>query len=71
VAFAGYLAARDARTDGTLAWRVEQGYEMGRPSLLELEADKRGGRISATRVGGSSIIIGSGELALEPATACV
>ena len=34
-AFAGYLGKRDASADGTLRWVVEQGFEMGRPSILE------------------------------------
>ncbi|MEO7964216.1 MAG: PhzF family phenazine biosynthesis protein, partial [Gemmatimonadaceae bacterium] len=46
-ALGGYLGARDARTDGTLSWVVEQGYEMGRPSVLHVECDKRDGAITA------------------------
>jgi trans-2,3-dihydro-3-hydroxyanthranilate isomerase len=61
-AFAGYLAARDERADGTLRWVVEQGFEMGRPSILEIEADKRAGAVSAIRVGGNSVLVSRGEL---------
>jgi trans-2,3-dihydro-3-hydroxyanthranilate isomerase len=60
-AFGGYVGPRDKRADGTLAWRVEQGFEMGRPSLLELEVDKKGGAITAVRVGGSAVIVSKGE----------
>jgi trans-2,3-dihydro-3-hydroxyanthranilate isomerase len=63
-AFGGYLAARDPRADGTLRWMVEQGFEMGRPSLLEVEADKRGGQTTAVRVGGNAVIVTKGELLL-------
>jgi len=59
--FAGYLADRDARKDGTLKWRVEQGFEMGRPSLLDLEADKKNGAVAAVRVGGNSVLVSKGE----------
>ena len=38
----GYLAARDPRFEGTLRWMVEQGFEMGRPSILEVEAGQNG-----------------------------
>jgi trans-2,3-dihydro-3-hydroxyanthranilate isomerase len=58
---AGYLAARTPR-DGTLRWVTEQGYEMGRPSVLELEADKSGGAITAVRVGGEAVVVCRGEL---------
>ncbi|HVG09737.1 MAG TPA: PhzF family phenazine biosynthesis protein, partial [Thermoanaerobaculia bacterium] len=52
-ALGGYLGIRAPETDGTLAWVVEQGFEMGRPSLLHLEVDKQEGEITAVRVGGS------------------
>jgi trans-2,3-dihydro-3-hydroxyanthranilate isomerase len=60
----GYLAARDARQDGTLRWIVEQGFEMGRPSILELEADKKNGAITAVRVGGKTVMVQEGTFAL-------
>jgi trans-2,3-dihydro-3-hydroxyanthranilate isomerase len=60
-ALAGYLGTRDKRTDGTLRWIVEQGFEMGRPSILEVEADKRAGAITAARVGGNSVLVSRGE----------
>ena len=58
---AGYLAARTPR-DGTLRWVVEQGFEMGRPSILETEADKQNGAITAVRVGGKTVLVSKGEL---------
>ncbi len=61
-AFAGYLGTRDATRDGTCRWRVEQGVEMGRPSLIEVEADKVDGTIAAVRVGGSSVLVSEGEM---------
>ena len=59
---AGYLGQRDARTDGTLRWVVEQGFEMGRPSILEIEADKVAGQLTAIRVGGASVMMAEGAL---------
>ena len=64
VAFGGYLAKRDARASGTLRWVVEQGFEMGRPSLLEVEADKRDGAVTALRVGGNSVLVTRGTFLL-------
>ena len=63
-ALGGYLAARDPQKDGTLRWVVEQGFEMGRPSILEVEADKVDGRITAIRVGGASVMVSKGEMEL-------
>jgi trans-2,3-dihydro-3-hydroxyanthranilate isomerase len=59
-ALAGYLGTRDPRSAGTLRWMVEQGFEMGRPSILEVEADKENGRVVRSRVGGSSITVTEG-----------
>jgi trans-2,3-dihydro-3-hydroxyanthranilate isomerase len=67
VGLGGYLAARDPRGDGTLQWRVEQGFEMGRPSLLDVEVEKRGGATTAVRVGGRTVIVCEGSMRL-PAT---
>lgn len=61
---AGYLAARAVQTDGTLRWTVDQGVEMGRPSRIEIEADKSGGAVTAIRVGGSAVMITEGSLSL-------
>jgi trans-2,3-dihydro-3-hydroxyanthranilate isomerase len=64
VGFAGYVAMRDKRTDGTLRWRLEQGFEMGRPSILDLEVDKKAGAITAVRVGGNSVLVTRGEMTI-------
>ncbi|MEA2563034.1 MAG: trans-2,3-dihydro-3-hydroxyanthranilate isomerase [Acidobacteriota bacterium] len=63
-ALGGYLGIRAPESDGTLAWTVEQGFEMGRPSLLHLEVDKQGGEITAVRVGGSSVLVSEGTMAI-------
>jgi trans-2,3-dihydro-3-hydroxyanthranilate isomerase len=62
VALAGYLGARDRTRDGTLRWVVEQGFEMGRPSILHTECDKKGGRITALRVGGETVMVSRGTM---------
>ena len=61
-ALGGYLGMRDPSPNGTLRWVVEQGYEIGRPSILHVECDKREGAITAIRVGGSSVLVCQGEL---------
>lgn len=60
-ALAGYLAPRDRRTGPTLTWVVEQGFEMGRPSLLHVQADLGAeGKVTAIRVGGSAVSVCEG-----------
>jgi trans-2,3-dihydro-3-hydroxyanthranilate isomerase len=61
-ALGGYLGMRDTTANGTLRWAVEQGYEMGRPSLLNVECEKRDGVITAIRVGGNSVMVCQGEI---------
>jgi trans-2,3-dihydro-3-hydroxyanthranilate isomerase len=68
-ALACYLGSRDAREDETLRWVVEQGFEMGRPSILAVEADKARGEIVAIRVGGSAVLVSSGEMNLPDSVA--
>jgi trans-2,3-dihydro-3-hydroxyanthranilate isomerase len=63
-ALAGYLASREPARDGSFRWEVWQGYDMGRPSQLYIEADKVDGRITAVRVGGTAVVIGEGALYL-------
>ena len=64
-ALGGYLAARDPRRQGTLHWTVEQGFEMGRPSMLEVEADVVRGNVTAVRVGGATVLVSDGTMAIS------
>ena len=61
-ALGGYLAARVPRLDGTLRWVIEQGVEMGRPSILEAEVDKAAGKVTAVRVGGKTVLVSEGTM---------
>ena len=55
-AFAGYLAVHGGYGDGEQRVRVEQGVEMGRPSLIELRMSLVGGRLTAASIGGHAVI---------------
>jgi trans-2,3-dihydro-3-hydroxyanthranilate isomerase len=59
-AFAGPLAARLA--DGQHTVRIEQGYEMGRPSLIELSLTVRGGKVAAAAIAGSAVVVMEGAI---------
>lgn len=63
--FAGYLARRDPLRTGMLKWTIEQGIEMGRPSKLFIEAEKREGEIMAIRVGGNVVLMSAGTLSID------
>ncbi len=55
VALAGLLASLRPEDDLDVRLRIAQGIEMGRPSLMDAEADKRGGQVVQTRIGGRCV----------------
>lgn len=59
-ALAGWLVDSDKPDDGTHHWTIAQGVEMGRRSLLDLEADVKNGRILGVRVGGCAVPVTTG-----------
>jgi trans-2,3-dihydro-3-hydroxyanthranilate isomerase len=61
---AAQLLTAENLSDGTHRWQLEQGYEMGRPSDLWLEADVAGAKLKAVRVAGQAVQIMSGVLEL-------
>jgi trans-2,3-dihydro-3-hydroxyanthranilate isomerase len=61
-AFAGLLAASGRYGDGEHTLRIEQGYQMGRPSLIELALSLRGGKLIAATIGGSAIVVTEGTI---------
>lgn len=63
-ALGGYLSKLDGRDAASLAWTVEQGLEIGRPSLLHVEAEREGGATSAVRVGGSAVPVSRGSMSV-------
>src|SRR2546427_4857035 len=56
-----YLVAQGLVSDaGTVRIRSEQGFEVGRPSILDIEVDSSGGRVTSVRVGGRCVPMGGG-----------
>lgn len=68
-ALGAYLLAKDIieyeYEASTTHMVFEQGYEMGRPSLIDVEVDIREGAVDEVRVGGQVVIVIEGELMLE------
>ena len=61
-AFAGVVKHFDEPRDGTHEVRIEQGVEMGRPSIIRLEIDIEGGTMHTVRIGGQAVLFAEGEL---------
>ncbi len=63
-AFAGLVQAFDRPRDGKSMLTIEQGFEMGRPSLIALGLVIENGALVSATIGGSVVIISSGSLDL-------
>jgi trans-2,3-dihydro-3-hydroxyanthranilate isomerase len=61
-AFAGLIVAREKPGDGKHSYRIEQGYEMGRPSQIKLELSVVGGVLDSARIGGGAVVLARGSL---------
>jgi trans-2,3-dihydro-3-hydroxyanthranilate isomerase len=61
-AFAGVVQRFDALPDGLHKRGIEQGYEMGRPSLIELSMEIAGGKLDTVRVGGHTVRVAEGTI---------
>lgn len=68
-ALGAYLLAKEVlpyeKESSTTHMVFEQGFEMGRRSLIDVEVDIRRGAVSEVRVGGQVVIVLVGELHLE------
>jgi trans-2,3-dihydro-3-hydroxyanthranilate isomerase len=60
--FAGYLAAHGGYADGEHMVRIEQGYEMGRPSLMELTLRMSGAKLAGASIGGGAVVVTEGTI---------
>ena len=61
-AFAGAVMAFDRPGDGTHHLVIEQGYEMGRPSQIELTLTVAGGALASATIGGGAVVMSEGVL---------
>ena len=59
-AFAGLLAS--SLGDGTHTTVIEQGYDMGRPSLIHLATTVEAGRLVSAAIGGDAVVVTEGTL---------
>jgi trans-2,3-dihydro-3-hydroxyanthranilate isomerase len=61
-AMAGLIAATEHPADGLHDYRIEQGYEMGRPSLIELGLTVKDGALAAVEIGGHAVTVSEGTI---------
>lgn len=60
------LATLRPERDAEIAWRVEQGVDIGRPSLLLGRTEKRGGLVTAVHIAGHAVQVMQGLLHVPP-----
>jgi len=61
-AFSGVIQHFDDLPAGIHRFHVEQGYEMGRPSRIDIEIETANGKVHAARVGGHAVFVSEGVL---------
>jgi trans-2,3-dihydro-3-hydroxyanthranilate isomerase len=61
-AFAGVAREFEAPEDGRHTITIEQGFEMGRPSLIHLTMEIAEGKLVSGEIGGSAVIVSQGTL---------
>jgi len=59
-ALVGLLSHLDEAAGGSFSWRIAQGVEMGRPSVLEARTEKRDGEVVNVWIGGESVMVSEG-----------
>nr|WP_321482529.1 PhzF family phenazine biosynthesis protein [uncultured Cohaesibacter sp.] len=61
-AFAGVICQFDKPGQGNHKYRIEQGFEMERPSIIELAMEVAEGRLTSETIGGRVVLVSEGKL---------
>ncbi len=64
-ALAALLSHHDEKPSGEFRFRIAQGVEMGRPSVLEARAEKREGVVVAAWIGGFCVAVSEGVIEVD------
>jgi trans-2,3-dihydro-3-hydroxyanthranilate isomerase len=65
VALIGLLAHLSPEKNLAVKKRIGQGFDMGRPSIMDVEAEKQGGKVVKTFIGGGCVEVTQGILTLR------
>ena len=65
VSLAAMLSHYKPEPNGRWAWRIAQGVEMGRPSVLYARAEKKDGVVVESRIGGTSVMVSEGMIEVD------
>lgn len=64
-ALIGLVAKNIQQETGQYNYNVEQGVDMGRPSLIKMQVSKRDGQLTHGGIGGKAILVGQGVMDLD------
>jgi trans-2,3-dihydro-3-hydroxyanthranilate isomerase len=64
-ALAALLTHYEPAADGNFQWRIAQGVEMGRPSVLEARSRKTAGTVADAWIGGYSVLVSEGFIEVD------
>jgi trans-2,3-dihydro-3-hydroxyanthranilate isomerase len=64
-ALGAYLAQIQGVTNGSLNFLIEQGLEMGRPSVLQVQTEVDQGKVIEIKVGGACVLVSEGTFHLD------
>ncbi len=60
--FPGQVALSETLNDGVHRWKIEQGIEMGRPALIEVEFETKDSVVESVRIGGAAALVMRGQI---------
>jgi trans-2,3-dihydro-3-hydroxyanthranilate isomerase len=63
-ALAGYISKHLQKNDGEFSFVVEQGFEIGRPSIIEMLFSQKNQKIESVKVKGNAVIFSKGKIDL-------
>ncbi|MEL7496424.1 MAG: PhzF family phenazine biosynthesis protein [Planctomycetota bacterium] len=64
-ALVGMLSAIAPENESESTWHIAQGFEMGRPSILDARTEKRDGQVTGVWIAGSSVMVTEGHLEID------
>ncbi len=64
-ALAAMLSHYDEAESHDYSWRILQGVEMGRPSILDARTEKRDGVVTGTWIGGNCVMVSTGVIEVD------
>lgn len=62
--FPGQIALSKNLAGGTHHWTIEQGFEMGRPSIIKVAVDIEASQVTSVRIGGNAVPVAKGVISI-------